>query len=277
MPGKQDIPFDVVHQLPELDSMLIQLLRSLKEGDWQKRTVASRWNVKDVVAHLLDGNIRTLSMLRDNHWGENANVSSYEALVQFLNQLNADWVKAMQRVSPQMLLLLHEITGPMYCSYYASLNPFAPAGFAVAWAGEETSFNWMHIAREYTEKFLHQQQIRDAIGDETLLGSPYYHTFMDILMRGLPHSYRNTTAAEGTCIQVNINDVGSWYVQRMNDHWQLVSTTPTVPSASISVPRDLAWKLFSKSIRPSAVLSQISTNGPEELIQPALHMVSVMA
>jgi len=34
---------------------------------------------------------------------------------------------------------------------------------AVDWAEEMESKNWMAIAREYTEKWLHQQQIRDAI------------------------------------------------------------------------------------------------------------------
>jgi hypothetical protein len=48
------------------------------------------------------------------------------------------------------------------------LDPFAEAIFSVGWAGEEKSLNWFHIAREYTEKWHHQQQIRLAVGQEQI-------------------------------------------------------------------------------------------------------------
>jgi hypothetical protein len=41
------------------------------------------------------------------------------------------------------------------------LDPDA-AGLAAAWAGETDSRNWFDVAREYTEKWHHQQQLRDA-------------------------------------------------------------------------------------------------------------------
>jgi hypothetical protein len=144
------IPIDAVPLLPLIDQKLMELLRSLTAEDWQRPTVAKLWTVKDVAAHLLDGNIRILSMIRDNYQGEHPTINSYQDLLDYLNGLNADWVKAMKRVSPAMLVLLHELTGPLYCKYYASLDPFDKAAFAVNWAGETESSNWMHIAREYT-------------------------------------------------------------------------------------------------------------------------------
>ena len=36
--------------------------------------------------------------------------------------------------------------------------------FSVAWAGESESENWFDVARDYTERWHHQQQIRDAVG-----------------------------------------------------------------------------------------------------------------
>jgi hypothetical protein len=46
--------------------------------------------------------------------------------------------------------------------FHKSLDPLAPAAFAVSWAGEETSSNWFDTARELTERWHHQQQIRLA-------------------------------------------------------------------------------------------------------------------
>ncbi len=151
MSTKANIPIDVVDLLPVLDGKLIELLKSLSLDDWQKQTIAKLWTVKDVVAHLLDGNIRTLSILRDNYFGEQPPGNSYPELVGFLNRLNADWVKAMKRTSPQMLIFLHEMTGPVFCDYFKTLNPTDGSLLAVDWAGETESKNWMEIAREYTE------------------------------------------------------------------------------------------------------------------------------
>jgi len=41
------------------------LLRGLSPADWNAPKLAGAWTVKDVAAHLLDGNLRTLAMLRD--------------------------------------------------------------------------------------------------------------------------------------------------------------------------------------------------------------------
>src|SRR6187551_1924473 len=127
MNRNKTIYFDAVPLLPIIDKKLIDLLKSLTPDEWQKQTVAKLWKVEDVVAHLLDGNIRILSALRDGYSGESPDIKSYHDLVDYLNGLNTDWVKAMKRVSPEMLILLHEATGKQFCDYYASLNPLDTA------------------------------------------------------------------------------------------------------------------------------------------------------
>jgi len=272
-------PIDVVHLLPVLDKKLIELLKSLSLQEWQKQTIAKLWKVKDVAAHLLDGNIRILSMLRDDYFGEKADIKSYQDLVDFLNGLNADWVKAMKRVSPTMLILLHESTGKLYCDYYASLDPFGKSGFAVDWAGESESKNWMHIAREYTEKFLHQQQIRDAVGKPGLMTREFYYPFIDIFMLALPHTYRDVHAENGTSIKLTITtDLGgSWLLNRVDAKWKVEKSYTKNTSTEISIDPDIAWKLFSKSLRPHEIKNKITITGDQQLGEVALTMVSVMA
>ena len=34
----------------------------------------------------------------------------------------------------------------------------------IDWAGPEPAPIWLHVAREYTERWVHQQHIRDAVG-----------------------------------------------------------------------------------------------------------------
>jgi uncharacterized protein (TIGR03083 family) len=274
-----NVPVDVVQLLPVLDRKLIALLKSLAPADWHKPTIAKLWTVKDVIAHLLDGNIRILSMLRDGYFSEHPNISSNQELVDFLNGLNADWVKAMRRVSPAMLILLHEATGHLYSDYYASLDPFEKSPFAVDWAGEKESLNWMHIAREYSEKWLHQQQVRDALNDAGLMTRELYYPFMDVFMLALPHTYRQVEASDGTIIRITIPGEigGAWHLVRSAGKWVLDKKDHACPVSELIIDPGISWKLFSKSLPPEQVKDKIRIEGDSRLGEIALSMVSVMA
>src|SRR5688572_10495340 len=101
------IPIPTLHLFPKLDQKLIELLKSLSIDEWSRPTLAKQWTVKDIASHLLDGNIRTLSFSRDQFFGERPDaINSYQDIVDYLNRLNADWVKATKRVSPTVLIEL---------------------------------------------------------------------------------------------------------------------------------------------------------------------------
>lgn len=276
---KQHVPIDVVDLLPILDQKFLELIKSLTPEEWEAQTIARLWKVKDVVAHLLDGNIRILSILRDDYYGERPDIKSHQDLVDFLNRLNADWVKALKRVSPAMLIFLHEVTGPPYCSYYKSLNPFDKSAFAVDWAGESESMNWMQIARDYTEKWLHQQQIRDAVRKPGLMNREFFYPFINIFMMALPHTYRSVAAKHGTTLKLTIPGEigGSWYLVRAEDKWKLENIFQGNPASEVIIDPDVSWRLFSKSLRPEQIKSGVTIRGDQKLGETALTMVSVMA
>lgn len=270
---------NLVHKLPELDQKLIRLLESLSEEEWHYPTVARLWTVKDVAAHLLDGNIRILSALRDGYQREAPGINSYDDLLAHLNWLNAEWVQAMKRISPAMLIHLHKHTGKDYYDYYASLDLYRTAPFPVAWAGEEESQNWMHFAREYTEKFLHQQQIRDATDRPGLLVGEFYHPFLSVCMLALPHSLRHTSAPEGTHITVHIDGEGGgrWTVVRSGDRWALTDGRDEVKATTeVTIDSAVAWKLFSKSVRATDIPDRITIYGDRKLGDAVTEMVSFM-
>jgi uncharacterized protein (TIGR03083 family) len=273
-------PLQVAHLFPILDRMLVELLESLSPEEWQAQTVAKLWKVKDVAAHLLDGNIRTLSIQRDRYFGETPpSINGYEDLVNWLNQLNASWVSASKRISPQVMILLHKATGPQTSEYYSSLDPFGKAIFAVDWAGEKESFNWMHVAREYTEKWLHQQQIRDAVNKPGLITPEFFHPFMDTFAYALPHTFRNTPAPTGTVVALEISGEagGTWLVGKEEEGWKRLHNSASTPHTTVTTDAGTAWKLFSKSLRPAQVREQVSVNGDHDLAEVVLNMVSVMA
>ena len=143
-------PIYTAHLFPDLHAELMTVLRGLAPADWSRPTWAAPWTVKDVVAHLLDGQIRKLSICRDGLalFPAAAPRPGYGNLLRMLDDLNAEWVAAARRIGPKLLIDLLAVTGPQDAAYHGSLDPHAPALFNVAWAGEETSPNWFDIGRD---------------------------------------------------------------------------------------------------------------------------------
>ncbi|WP_439555978.1 maleylpyruvate isomerase N-terminal domain-containing protein [Dyadobacter sp.] len=269
---------ETAHLFPLLDQKLIELLKSLSAEEWNKPTVAKQWCVKDVAAHLLDGNLRVISHMRDGYLSPpDREISSYADLVAYLNQFNADWVKASKRLSYQLITELLESTGQQYSAIMHAQDPDVDAIFSVAWAGEQTSKNWFHIAREYTEKWHHQQQIREATGRPGILTKALFLPFIETLLRGLPHTYRNTEAAPGTTIKITIvlEESFSWYLLKA-DNWELTTEVAGDENAGIIIPADIAWKLFTKALSPSEARSAVTLTGDEHLAAVAMNLIAIM-
>ncbi|MBF9141956.1 maleylpyruvate isomerase N-terminal domain-containing protein [Hymenobacter properus] len=272
-------PIETLPLFAELDRLLLELLRSLTPADWQRPTLALLWTVKDVAAHLLDGNLRTLSMLRDGHFGETPDDFSYAGMVAYLNRLNADWVRAMRRLSPAVLVDWLTQSGAEYTAYLHTLDPWGPAAWPVAWAGETESKNWFHIARDYTEKWHHQQQIREAVGQTAPLLTPaLFRPFIETLMRGLPHAYRAVEAPAGTRVRMCVQTAagGTWELLKTAENWHLAPPAAASPAAEISLEPEVAWRLFTKGLSAAQAEPLVQLAGEERLAKAALGLVAVM-
>ena len=270
-------PIQTLHLFEPLEQKLIVLLRSLSPTDWNKPTVAKLWTVKDVAAHLLDTGIRTIAHSKNYVGDPPTTRNSYQELVDYLNGLNADWVKAMKRVSPETLIDFLQLTQKPFIEYYHSLDLLAPAMFSVAWAGEQESKNWFHVSREYTERWHHQQQIRDAVGQTGIMDREFFFPMIDTLLRALPYTYRETPAKEGEIVQVKILGTagGEWRIQKENIGWEFTSAS-AIATSTIELDADTAWKLFTKAFTRQEAETKVKIYGNRELALPLLGMVSVM-
>lgn len=276
-------PLDTAALFPDLHAELVDLLRALDPPDWERRTVAGTWRVRDVAAHLLDGDLRKLAAHRDGHRLDPGRpMASYEDVVALIQHLNAGGVAFGTRLSPRLLTDLLEVTGRWMSTFVASLDPDAPALFAVAWAGESTSDNRFDTAREYTERWHHQMQIRRAVGDranpDVLLAPKYFDPFVDTSVRVLPHAYRDVHAAEGTSVvlQQSGEALRSWTLRREAQGWRLYSGEEPRPSARVQATPDVLWRLFFNAISVHDAERLLSIEGAPELVTPLLQARSVM-
>lgn len=273
-------PVFLVDLLPGLHHQMMTLLRGLGPSDWDLPTACTLWSVKDIAAHLLDGSLRRLSFGRDRLEAAPVPVPvSYAELVAYLNRLNAEWTTAARRLSPRILMDLLDSTAPQVHAFLRSLDPHAAALFSVAWAGEDSSPNWFDIGREYTERWLHQQQIREAVGAPGLTGREWLAPTLDIFMRALPFTYRDVAAATGQAVRFDIEGEagGVWTLVRENAGWRLFTGSDGTPGARVSLGQETAWKLFSKGLTRDRARATIRIDGNQQLGEPVFSSLAVMA
>ncbi|MBK9167258.1 MAG: maleylpyruvate isomerase N-terminal domain-containing protein [Bryobacterales bacterium] len=278
MPSRERI--DVLPLLPGLQEELLRLLEGLNPGDWARPNVCLGWTVKDIAAHLLDGDLRKLSLCRDA-WDValDAPIGWDRDLVAFLNGLNASWVTAARRLSPRVLTGLLRVAGEEVLAYYETLDPDAPARFPVAWAGDTVSSNWFDLAREYTERWHHQQQIRDAVGAPGLTDGVWMGPLLATLLQAVPAAYEDVAAAGGASVAITIHGPGGghWGLAHDRGTWRLGAESPAAPQAALSLSSDTAWRLLTKGLTAGQAQARITVSGDSRLCLPFFSALAVMA
>jgi uncharacterized protein (TIGR03083 family) len=262
-----------------VDNLLIELLGQLSADEWDLQTVAPAWKVRDVAAHLLDTALRKLSLVRDSCRIEAAEIRSPQDLAAFVNRLNREGVTVYRRLSPTVLIELLEIACARSAAFHESLDPFAPAAFAVSWAGEETSLNWFDTARELTERWHHQQQIRLATGRTGIMTPELYHPVLDCFLRGLPHVLKGVDAPIGSNLLVEISGRcgGVWTVAKEKDSWNLVRDPGGEIISRVIIPEALAWRLFTRGIDRTTAQTEIQVIGNGKLAERVLSLIAIVA
>ena len=263
---------------PPLHAELIRLLRSLESSDWERSTLAPRWRVRDIVAHLLDNDLRRLSFGRDGHPLRARAPSSFADIVDLINDMNASGVEYASRLSPRVMTDLLELTGAWVSAYVASLPAHGKARFAVAWAGEDQSENWMDTGREYTERWHHQMQIRDAVGAEGLFERRWLQPLLELSVRAFRRTYDGVPAAEGTAVVFEVvgDEDYAWSVIRDAGGWTVLRGRSPHAAASLRADADTAWKLLYNALSPDAARARVVITGDRSLADPFLGARSVM-
>jgi len=272
-------PILTAHLFPKLDGMLIELLRSLAPEDWEKPTVSAKWKVKDVASHLLDTPLRGISIGRDGYVAESPGITSPADLAAFINRLNQEGVSVYRRLSPAVLIALMEVATKLLAELHAARDPDAMAPFGVSWAGEEKSANWFDTAREFTERWHHQQQIRLAVDKPGIMTRELYFPVLDCFLRALPFAYRTISAKPGTYAQIIISGEcgGSWCLCRAEETWQLLKEPFGEKASETTIPQEIAWRMFTKGIDRESALSQVKVTGDVALGLHVLGTVSIIA
>jgi len=272
-------PCDTAPLFRPLSRQLVGMLQELSTDDWLRPTVAGAWRVRDVAAHVLDGQLRRLSAQRDAHLTPpDRPIRSDQDLAQFINAFNAAGVAYGARLSTTVLTDLLHHSGEQLADLVASLDPHGPAIYPVSWAGEQQSENWMDTGREYTEHWHHQMQIRDAVGRPRLLEPRWLEPLLDLSVRALPYAYAEVRAAAGTTVTLAVTGetTGSWTVARGDERWQIHRGRPSAPDATVTIAADDVWRMFYNALPEDVLRQRVTLEGKTDLAAPLLRARSVI-
>jgi uncharacterized protein (TIGR03083 family) len=271
-------PIFTAHLFPKLEAKLVELLRSLAPGEWEAQTLAPKWKVKDVAAHLLDTQVRKLAAARNSYKGENSKTLSPEKLVALINTLNAEGVRRYRDINAAELISRMETASKESAEFHQALDPFARAMFPVSWAGEEESLNWFDTAREFTERWHHQQQLRVAVAKPGIMTREFYFPVLDCFLRALPYAYRGVPAKPGSLAQFNVSGEcgGSWYLFQAGSGWKLIASPAGGKICETTIPEESAWRIFTKGIAHQEARAQVQVAGNETVGLHILKMISIV-
>ncbi|WP_052852778.1 maleylpyruvate isomerase family mycothiol-dependent enzyme [Streptomyces avicenniae] len=270
-------PLDVRPLFPEERAELLGLLASLSPADRTRPTVCPGWDVGDVTAHILHGYVRRLSNGRDDHRG-GPSPGPGESLPAFLTRANEDFVATSRQLSPRLTADLIAHLGPQVDALWADAVLAGPAGVAVSWASPDAPTPaWLDLAREYTERWTHQQQIRDAVlrpgADAPRLLGPVLDTFL----RALPQTLRGVDAAVGSGVRVTVpgSAGGRWTAVRRPERWELADDRGP-PAAEVVIGADTLWRLATRGIGPGEARRRAELHGDALLCDAVLGILAVV-
>ena len=267
---------EVLHLFPEERLQLLKFLRNLSAEQWNLPTVCPGWTVLDIARHLLGDDLGRLSRVRDG-FRKGSQAQSGEDLVALVNRLNEQWITALRRLSPNVVCDLLEVTGQWTQAYFATLDLQA-IGSPVSWAGPDPAPVWLDIAREYTERWHHQQQMRDAVGAPDLSSKRIFAPVLSTFVLAMPWTFRSVSADNGATVTLHITGAagGEWTLHREDGAWRLYVGAQEQPSARVTLDQNVAWRLYTKGITASEAEPYARLEGDDHLAKAALRMVSII-
>ncbi len=275
--GVDSSVLDVTAQLAPERAVLLDLLHGLSPGDWDQATECPAWNVQGIALHILGDDLSLLTRQRDASIDSLTLYAEHHAGLGFrelLDGFNEEWVAAARFFSPALVIdllgLVGEWSEAFYCNVGLETPSREPVGF---FASPDPSPYWQVIAREYIERFVHQSQIRRAVGTPELHGE-MVASAARVAVHALACWLVDYEPAVGSTIAIDFGDPGAWTWQREPDRWSVLEGVPAAPTATVTVARARAVAMLSRGVSYDEVRGTITITGAPAVAGPALDLIA---
>ena len=271
------MPLDVTASLRPERAELLALLRDLSVEEWARPTECPAWTVKGIALHILGDDLSLLTRQRD---------ASTDSLTLFaedhpgftfrelLDGFNDQWVAAARFLSVELLLTLLDLVGEQSAAFYETVGLDTVAVEPVQFfATLDPSPYWQVIAREYAERFIHQSQIRRALGRP-----PPAAEHVTVAARVHAHMFaawmRDLAVDRGTSVGFVVGDAGDWTITRDADAWSVAEGGAAGAGAVVTVAPDAAAAFVGRGLAADALGPAVTFSGDEGLARAAFDPVA---
>jgi len=269
---------DVRQVMDQERAEFVRLLNSLTEEESNLPTICEGWTVRDLAIHLLGDDFSFLSRNRDAHRNETLDSApDGDSFLDVLNAHNNRWVEAGRFLSTPLIAELLEVTGRMVAEVLQNVDPSAP-GESVSWASADPAPWWLVGAREFTERWVHHQQIRDALNKPGLNGPSFVGPILATAMHGVPLAYIDLDAPDDTTIAIDVTGRAgfSWAVRKDENGWKLYEGLTREAAARVSIDQETTWRFLMGMTNAKAARSKATVEGDNKLAKPFFSAVSAI-
>ena len=177
-----------------------------------------------------------------------------EQFIDWLDELQIEWVRAARRLSPTLVVELLEWAGPRLTRVLDGEDLTAQSS-RVSWAGPDPAPVWLDQLRELSEYWIHRQQILEALGRPADLDRALLRPILLGLRWAFAYRLSQVGLPSGDAVRITVGEP-------INESWLLVVSDPGTwdfsddPTARViahaSFSADEIWRLLTNNLAKSA-------------------------
>jgi uncharacterized protein (TIGR03083 family) len=233
---------------------LIELLAGLRAADWALPSPCPGWSILGLCCHLLGDDLGFLARHRDGHYGTvPPEGATGDEFITWLDDMQAEWVRAARRLSPRLATELLHWTGPQVVATFRHQDPRARTA-SVSWASPGPVPAWLDQARELSEYWIHRQQLLQGLGRPSDLRADLADPVLDGLRWAYPYRLSDVTARPGDTVTITVTGpvTRTWHLVAGDAGWRFAAQSGDRLVASLAVRTEQAWRLLTNNLPASS-------------------------
>ena len=241
------------------------LLAGLQGADWERPSPCPGWTVLGLCCHLVGDDLGLLARERDGHYGTPGPAGSEAGFAAWLDDLQADWVRAARRLSPRLVTDLLRWAGPQITAMFAGQDVRART-VSVSWAWSDLVPAWLGQAREVSEYWIHRQQILQALGRPSDLRADLAGPVLDGLRWAYPYRLAQAPAPSGDTVSIAVTGPLSrtWHLVATDAGWEFAGQPGPRVTATLAMSTEQAWRLLTNNL-PAAAQADLAVSGDDAI------------
>jgi len=247
---------------------LVDLLRNVGGQEWSRPSPCPGWTVLGLCTHLVGDDLSILARHRDDHAGTIPPPGASEPeFIVWLDDLQNAWVKAAGRLSPRLVIDLLEWAGPQIVDYFRDQDSRSRSAH-VSWAATDSVPVWLDQARELSEFWIHRQQLRHALGQESDVRTDLLGPILEGLRWAYPFRLAEVRAEPGDSVSIEVSGPSSalWHLVSGSNGWEFQASPGSRLVATLAVTTEQAWRLLTNNL-PPIQQRELAISGDEPVVE----------